>query len=135
MGGARFKSRAGQIEHSVANGSPPQRHFFEKSCVVRRRNDTKLGLANSLHVTVYYSECNDRFDLTYHFCVILLTCHIFKILYLQVSFSRNFENLNDFITYNESSRYVFQIGNFYLDCSASPLYSVLFFSLFIFLWV
>ena len=31
--GQKFKSRAGQIEHSVANGSPPLRHFFERSCV------------------------------------------------------------------------------------------------------
>ena len=34
-GGPRFKSRAGQIGHSVANGSPPLRHFFERSCVAR----------------------------------------------------------------------------------------------------
>ena len=34
-GGLRFKSRAGQIGHNVANGSPPLRHFFERSCVVR----------------------------------------------------------------------------------------------------
>ena len=29
----RFKSRAGQIGHSVAKGSPPLRHFFESCCV------------------------------------------------------------------------------------------------------
>ena len=34
-GGLRFKSRVGQIGHSVANGSPPLRHFFEGSCVAR----------------------------------------------------------------------------------------------------
>ena len=34
-GGLRFKSRANQIGHSVANGSPPLRHFFERSCVAR----------------------------------------------------------------------------------------------------
>ena len=34
-GGLRFKSRAGQIGHSVANGSPPLQHFFEWSCVAR----------------------------------------------------------------------------------------------------
>ena len=34
-GGLRFKSRAGQVGHSVANGSPPLRHFFERSCVAR----------------------------------------------------------------------------------------------------
>ena len=31
----RFKSQAGQVGHSVANGSPPLRHFFERSCVAR----------------------------------------------------------------------------------------------------
>ena len=34
-GGLRFKSRAGKIGQSVVNGSPPLRHFFEKSCVAR----------------------------------------------------------------------------------------------------
>ena len=34
-GGLRFKFRAGQIGHNVANGSPLLRHFFERSCVVR----------------------------------------------------------------------------------------------------
>ena len=34
-GGLRFKSRTVQIGHSVANGSPPLRHFFEWSCVAR----------------------------------------------------------------------------------------------------
>ena len=33
--GLKFKFRASQIEHSVANGSPPLRHFFERSCVAR----------------------------------------------------------------------------------------------------
>ena len=32
--GLRFKSPAGQIGRSVANDSPPLRHFFERSCVV-----------------------------------------------------------------------------------------------------
>ena len=35
VGGLRFKSRAGQIEHSVANDSPQLRRFFEKSCGAR----------------------------------------------------------------------------------------------------
>ena len=86
--------------------------------------------ASQTRYTLRSTTASIMIDLIYHFCVILLTCHIFKVLYLQVSFSRNFENLNDLITYNESSRYVFQIGKFYLECSASPLYSVLFFSLF-----
>ena len=30
-----LKSRAGRIGHSVANGSPLLRHFFERSCVAR----------------------------------------------------------------------------------------------------
>ena len=32
-GGLRFKSRAGQIGYSFANGSPPQRYFFRRGCV------------------------------------------------------------------------------------------------------
>ena len=34
-GGLRFKSRAGQIGHSVANGSPLLQRFFEWICVTR----------------------------------------------------------------------------------------------------
>ena len=34
-GSLRFKSRASQIGHSGANGSPPLRYFSEKSCVAR----------------------------------------------------------------------------------------------------
>ena len=33
VGGLWFKSRVRQIGHSVANGSPPPRHFFESSSV------------------------------------------------------------------------------------------------------
>ena len=32
-GGLRFKSRASQIRHSIANGSPPLQYFFKWSCV------------------------------------------------------------------------------------------------------
>ena len=35
VGGVRFKSLDGQIEYSAANGSPPLRHFFERSCAAR----------------------------------------------------------------------------------------------------
>ena len=35
VGGLRFKSQADQMEHSVANDSPPLRHFFERSCVAQ----------------------------------------------------------------------------------------------------
>ena len=38
-GSMRFKSRAGQIGHSVANGLPPLRHFL----------DAEMGTANWLH--------------------------------------------------------------------------------------
>ena len=57
-GGLRFKSRTGQIGHSVANGSPPLRHFFEWSCVAGR-NDAEMGPANSLHAPAHYSEYNE----------------------------------------------------------------------------
>ena len=41
-GGQRFKSRAGQIGHSVANGSPTLRHF----CAMQtRRQDSVIGRA------------------------------------------------------------------------------------------
>ena len=33
--GLRLKPRTGQIGHSVANGSPPLRYLFERSCVAR----------------------------------------------------------------------------------------------------
>ena len=48
--GLRFKSGAGQIRHSVANGSPPLQHFFEIA-VLSGRNDAKMGPANSLHAS------------------------------------------------------------------------------------
>ena len=35
-GGKRFKSWTAQIEHSFANGSPPLRYCFERSCTVAR---------------------------------------------------------------------------------------------------
>ena len=37
--GLRFKLWAGQIGHSVENGSPSLRHFFVRNCAARRRND------------------------------------------------------------------------------------------------
>ena len=63
-GGLRFKSRAGQIGRSVANGSPLLRYFF-KGAVLFRRNDAEMGPANSLHASAQYSEYNKRFDLIY----------------------------------------------------------------------
>ena len=44
-GGLRLKSRAGQIGHRVANGSPLGRHFFEGSHIALRRNDAEIGPA------------------------------------------------------------------------------------------
>ena len=40
-GDLRFKSRAVQIGHRGAKGSTPQRYFFERSYVARRRNDAR----------------------------------------------------------------------------------------------
>ena len=40
-GGLRFKSSAGQIEHSATNGS--------QKAVLRGRKDAEMGPANSLH--------------------------------------------------------------------------------------
>ena len=51
-GGLSFNSRAGQIGHSVANGSPPLRHYLEKSCVARaqRRRDRPRKLVTRFGV-------------------------------------------------------------------------------------
>ena len=43
----KFKSRAGQIETSVANGSPPLRHF----CCVALAHDAGMERLNSLHAS------------------------------------------------------------------------------------
>ena len=43
----RFKFRAGKIGHSVANGSSPLQHSFERSCVAHKRNKAEMGPANS----------------------------------------------------------------------------------------
>ena len=61
VGDLRFKPWAGQIGHSVANGSPPLRYFFDET-VLPGRNDAKIGPTNSLHALAYYSEYNERFD-------------------------------------------------------------------------
>ena len=50
-GGLRFKSRVGQIGHSVAHDLPPLQHFFEKSCVAPRCNDAEMGPASSSHAS------------------------------------------------------------------------------------
>ena len=34
-GGLRFQPRAGQIGHSIVNGSPLLQHFFKRSCADR----------------------------------------------------------------------------------------------------
>ena len=50
-GGLRFKSRADQIGHSVANGSPPLQYFFERRCVAQAQwcGD---GPAKSFHALI-----------------------------------------------------------------------------------
>ena len=60
-GGLRFKYRAGQIGHSVANDSSPLQHF--KRTMLSGRKDTEVGAVNSLHSSAYYSEYNERFNL------------------------------------------------------------------------
>ena len=58
MGSLRFKSWTGHIRHTIVNGSPRLRQFFERSCVVCRRNDAVIEPANSLHASAQYSEYN-----------------------------------------------------------------------------
>ena len=51
-GGLRFKSLAGQIGHSFANGSPPLKHFFKRSCIVwmQQRGDGPRQLVTRFSV-------------------------------------------------------------------------------------
>ena len=56
--GLRFKSQAGQIGYGVANGSPPQRNFFERSCVARKRNDAER--APQARYTLRRTHMNER---------------------------------------------------------------------------
>ena len=55
--GLRFKSLASKIEHSVANGSPPQ--FLVRSCVAQtqRCGDEPL---NTLHVSAQLRKYNEE---------------------------------------------------------------------------
>ena len=46
-----FKPWLGQIARSVANGSPPLRHFLERSFVARRRDNAKMGPVRYLHAS------------------------------------------------------------------------------------
>ena len=46
-GDLRFKSQAGQIEHSVASSSPLLQHFLEKSCVARMGPQTHYMLRHN----------------------------------------------------------------------------------------
>ena len=42
--------------HGVANGSPPLRHFFQRSCAAARAQLSVNGSAQSLKPSVKYSE-------------------------------------------------------------------------------
>ena len=48
--GLKFKSRANQIGHSVANGSPPLVQYLD-SCVACRHKDAEMGPTNSLDIS------------------------------------------------------------------------------------
>jgi len=45
-----FESQAGQVLHSVANGSSPLQHLRQVA-VLPWRYDTEMGTANSLHAS------------------------------------------------------------------------------------
>ena len=63
-GGLRFKSRAGQIEHSVANALPPQQHFFESTCVARAQM-TRRWAPQSRYTLRRNTANNESFDLIF----------------------------------------------------------------------
>ena len=62
--GLRFKSRAGQTWHSVANSSPPLQHFF-KGAVLLGRNDAEIGPANLLHASAKHCQYNENWFIWY----------------------------------------------------------------------
>ena len=64
VGGLRFKSRAGQMGHGVANGSPPLQYFFERSYVAWH-DDAEMGLANLLTCFGVIQRDNERFDVSF----------------------------------------------------------------------
>ena len=49
VGGLRFKSRADQIGHSLANSSPSLQYFFESSCMPTSAKRKKVPPARSGH--------------------------------------------------------------------------------------
>ena len=51
-GSLRFKSRSGQIGHSVANGLN-RRKISSKGAALPGCNDAEMGPANSLHASAY----------------------------------------------------------------------------------
>ena len=61
-GGLRFKSQAGQIEHSIATASH-RCDITSNGAVLSGRNNAEMGPANLIHASAYYSEYNKRFDL------------------------------------------------------------------------
>ena len=50
--------------NSVANSSPPLRHYFERSCVTVR-NDAEMGPINSLHAFGVIERENEDLILLY----------------------------------------------------------------------
>ena len=61
-GGLRFKPRAGQIEHSVANGLPPLEHFFKRNYVARRHFDEMYLYIYYLVFTTFFSSTRVNYD-------------------------------------------------------------------------
>ena len=74
-GGLRFKSRAGQIWHRVANDSPSQRHFFERSCVTR---DQWRGCEPGKLVTWFGVVLRVKWNIRLAFQRVKLDFHRFK---------------------------------------------------------
>ena len=49
-GGLKFKSRIGQIGHSVADSLPPLRHFFKRTCADRAQSRGESQLVTRFDV-------------------------------------------------------------------------------------
>ena len=85
----RFKFQAGQSAHSVACSLPPLRYFFN-GAVLPNHNYAKIGPANSLHASAFYSEYNERFNL--HFSMLRAPSRTVTYLRAPLFFSKEVWN-------------------------------------------
>ena len=69
--------RAGQIEHSAANGFATDAAFFLNGSVLLGCNDAEMGPTNLLNPSVYkYSEHKEKLNFIFEQVLFLLFCFV-----------------------------------------------------------